>query len=71
MATPTTPTTGKKAKLGRGIRIVSQSRMIISNVYDYFKKLHVQAKGKCKPASEQTVEATGVTANGERKGRRV
>ena len=34
--------------------------MIISNVYDYFKKL--QAKGKCKPALEWTVEATGVTA---------
>ena len=55
-----TPTIGKKAKLGRGIRIASQSRMIISNVYGYFKKL--QAKGKCKPALERTVEATGVTA---------
>ena len=50
-----TPTTGKKVKLGRGIRII-----IISNVYDNFKKL--EAKGKCKPALEQTVEATGVTA---------
>ena len=43
--------------LGFGTDFMSQSRMIISNVYDYFKEL--QAKGKCKPALESTVEATG------------
>ena len=43
--------------VGKGIRLNSQSKEIILNVYEYFQKIH--AKGKAKGPFQRTLDATG------------
>ena len=44
---------------GRGIRLNKQSKSLLLNVYNYFKKL--ESKSKSKGAFEKTIDATGIT----------
>ena len=50
-------TTPRRATVGQGIRLSTQSQMIVFSVYSYFKKLHV--KGKSSGPLKRTIEATG------------
>ena len=45
-------------QLGKGIRVKSQSKEVVYNIYSYFKKLH--AKGKSQAPIKRTIEATGI-----------
>ena len=62
MATPSTPTStrisGSKGskRLGWGVRLQSQSKEIVANVYKYFERLH--SKEKSTGPFKRTIEAT-------------
>ena len=48
-------------KIGRGVRLKSQTKTVILNVYEYFKAM--QRKSKTKGAFQKTLEATGTFYN--------
>ena len=60
MAEPTYTPTRNKRKLGQGIRLHSQSKEIIMNVYFYFEKMAKKSRTTVKTSAERTVEATGI-----------
>ena len=46
----------KKGGIGQGVRVGSQTKTIIGNVFDYFKRLHRQGRGDrpCKRTADAT-----------------
>ena len=46
----------KKGGIGQGVRVGSQTKTIIGNVFDYFTRLHRQGRGDgpCKRTADAT-----------------
>ena len=63
MDTPSTPTSTRRQgskgakRLGKGVRLTSQSKQIVANVYTYFEEVHCRRQTTA--PLERTVQATG------------